>query len=142
MSARSWNTVSIPCARASSTLLGSYGSPLSHIVPVSGLWNPDRILISVDLPAPLSPSRPSTSPLRRCRLMSRSAVVGPNRLETCSTRRTSSGAELGPTIFSPATAASAMARPQPHPLHERVDRHRDQHRDSKPQEQVVRADAL
>src|ERR1700677_616099 len=59
------------------------------------------ILISVDLPAPLSPSRPSTSPLRRCRLTSRRAVTGPKRLAMCSTRSTSSGAETGPTIVSP-----------------------------------------
>ena len=31
--------------------------------PQSGRWKPVRILISVDLPAPLSPTRPSTSPL-------------------------------------------------------------------------------
>ena len=72
--------MSIPCWRASSTLLGAYGSPFSHIVPESGLWKPHRILISVDLPAPLSPSNPSTSPLRRCRLMSRSALIGPKLL--------------------------------------------------------------
>ena len=64
--------------------------PCSHIDPLSCFWKPQRILISVDLPAPLSPSRPSTSPLRRCRLTSRSATVGPKRLAMCSTRSTSS----------------------------------------------------
>ena len=34
----------------------------SPSVPDVGLWTPERILISVDLPAPLSPSRHSTSP--------------------------------------------------------------------------------
>ena len=43
----------------------------------------------VDLPAPLSPIRPSTSPLPRRRLTSRSAVSAPNRLATCSTRSAS-----------------------------------------------------
>ncbi len=36
--------MSIPCARASSTLFGAYGSPFSHIVPESGFWKPDRDL--------------------------------------------------------------------------------------------------
>ena len=37
----------------------------------SGWWKPDRILISVDLPAPLSPISPSTSPCPRRSLTSR-----------------------------------------------------------------------
>src|SRR5579872_1001242 len=49
-------------------------SPSIRISPWSGLWTPERILISVDLPAPLSPTRPTTSrdwrskftPLRAC----------------------------------------------------------------------------
>src|SRR5271166_3148705 len=87
----------MPLERASSTLLGSYGWSCRNITPESCFWKPLRILISVDLPAPLSPSRPSTSPLRWCRLTSRSAVTGPKRLAMCSTRRTSSGDDSGPT---------------------------------------------
>src|ERR1700761_4146235 len=120
----------MPRWRASSTLLGAYVSPLSHIVPESGLWKPQRILISVDLPAPLSPSSPSTSPLRRCRLMSRSALIGPNDFLTCSTRSTSSWAVCGPTIRSWGTETSATARPRSHPGDVRVERHRDQDRDT------------
>src|SRR5450759_902508 len=97
------------------------------------------ILISVDLPEPLSPSRPSTSPLRRCRLTSRSAVVGPKLLEMCSTRSTSSGAEVGGTIFSP---GSAKARPRAHALDVDVHRHRDQDREAQVEVQVVGAHAL
>ena len=37
-------------------------SPSRRMVPLLGWWNPDRILISVDLPAPLSPSRQTTLP--------------------------------------------------------------------------------
>src|ERR1700743_1499498 len=122
----------MPCWRASSTLLGAYGSPLSHIVPESGLWKPHRILISVDLPAPLSPSSPSTSPLRRCRLMSRSALIGPKLFLTCSTRSTSSSAVWTPTIRSSGTLTSATARPDPHALDVGVERHRDQDRDAEP----------
>src|SRR3954453_1197396 len=83
------------------------------------------ILISVDLPAPLSPSRPRTSPLCRCRLTSRSAVTGPKRLETFSTRRTSS--ETAP----PSHAADVD-----------VDDHRDQDRDAEDEVEVVGVDAL
>src|ERR671930_1365654 len=85
------------------------------------------ILISVDLPAPLSPSSPSTSPFLRCRLTSRSAVTGPKRLETCSTRRTSS--------VSDATAP-------PHAPDVDVDHHRDQDRQAEDEVQVVGIDAL
>src|SRR3954451_12102092 len=85
------------------------------------------ILISVDLPAPLSPSRPSTSPLRRCRLTSRSAVTGPKRLPTCSTRRTSSDSDTA----SP-----------PHAADVDVDHHRDEDRHAEDEVEVVGVDAL
>src|SRR5207253_4308378 len=98
------------------------------------------ILISVDLPAPLSPSRPSTSPLRRWRLTSRSAVTGPKRLAMCSTRKTSSAAWLGATMCSPANAGSGTARPHAYAAHEHVDRHGDDERDAEPEKKVVGAD--
>src|SRR3954465_8378981 len=85
------------------------------------------IFMRVDLPAPLSPSRPSTSPLPRCRLMSRSAVTGPKRLETCSTARTSS---------------AGTAAPLSHASDVHVDDHRNQDRDAQDEVQVVRVDAL
>src|SRR5712691_828889 len=97
------------------------------------------IFISVDLPEPLSPSSPSTSPLRRCRLTSRSAFVAPKLLAMCSTRSTSSDAEVGATIFSP---GSAKARPRAHALDVDVDRHRDQDRQPEVEVEVVCADAL
>src|SRR2546430_17554580 len=100
------------------------------------------ILIRVDLPAPLSPSRPSTSPLRRCRLMSRSAVVGPNDLVTCSTRSTSSSARDGPTIFSAGVSALATARSPAHAGHGRVEGHRDQDRQAEGQGEEVGAPTL
>src|ERR1700758_3758995 len=36
--------------------------PSILISPRFGRWTPDKILISVDLPAPLSPTKPHTSP--------------------------------------------------------------------------------
>src|SRR5215212_143146 len=83
------------------------------------------VLISVDLPAPLSPSRPSTSPLPRRRLTSRSAVTGPKRLEMCSTRRTSSD-----------------TAPPPYPADVDVDDHRDEDRHAEDEVEVVGVDAL
>ena len=63
-------------------------SPPMRISPASGVSTPERILISVDLPAPLSPRRASTSFSRSSSETSRRAVVAPNclrRLETSST---------------------------------------------------------
>src|SRR3954463_6325541 len=117
----------MPSERAWSTDLSSVSSPLMISRPSSGRWKPEMILISVDLPAPLSPSRPSTSPLRRCRLISRSAVTGPKRLATPSTRSTS--------LFSDTAAL-------PHASDIGVDDHRGQDRDAEDEVQVVRVDAL
>src|SRR3954453_5507964 len=109
--------------------------------PSSGFWKPEMILISVDFPAPLSPSRPSTSPLRRCRLMSRRAVVGPKLLTTFSTRSTSSSAVVAPTTFSTGVT-SATARPRSHPRDVGVERHRDQNGQTQIEVEVIGADAL
>ena len=100
------------------------------------------ILISVDLPAPLSPSRPSTSPLRRCRLTSRSAVTGPKRLAMCSTRSTSSGAETRPDDRLLRTGAVSHCGAPAHALHVHVDGHRHDDRQAQVEQQVVGVDAL
>ena len=60
-SARSWNTVSIPASRERAALQPVTGLPRTRISPLVGLTTPERILISVDLPAPLSPISPTTS---------------------------------------------------------------------------------
>src|SRR3954453_9972536 len=115
----------IPSERAWSTERSSVSSPRTNSLPSSGFWKPEMILISVDLPAPLSPSSPSTSPFLRCRLTSRSAVTGPKRLATFSTRRTSS---------DPA--------PPPDAADVDVDDHRAQDPDAEDEVQVVGVDAL
>src|SRR4051812_20214309 len=112
------------------------------MLPSSGLWKPQMIFISVDLPAPLSPSSPSTSPLRRCRLMSRSATTGPKRLATCSRRRTSSGAPVGATTRPPVVSGSDTTGPLPHPADVGVGRHRDDDGQPQVEAQVVGVDAL
>src|ERR671936_1208197 len=96
------------------------------------------ILISVDLPAPLSPSSPSTSPLRRCRLMSRNAVTGPKRLEMCATCRTSSTAG----VRSASPGSGGTATPLSHPSDVHVDHHRDEDRGAKDEVEVVGVDPL
>ena len=57
------------------------GSPSSRMVPLSGWWTPARILTSVLLPAPFSPTSAWTSPARRSSDTSSSAWVAANRLE-------------------------------------------------------------
>src|SRR3954453_15682827 len=110
----------MPSERAWSTDLSSVSSPLMISRPSSGFWKPELILIRVDLPAPLSPSSPSTSPLPRGRALLRSAVTGPKRLATPPTRRTSSD-------------AAATARPP----HVDVDHHRHQDSSAQDEFQIV-----
>src|SRR3954466_1975806 len=138
-SARSWYTQSMPSERAWSTERSSTSSPLTTIRPSSGFWKPEMVLISVDLPAPLSPSSPRTSPLRRCRLMSRSAVTGPKRLPTCSTRRTSSEARAS---SGRTTRSSRIAASLSHAADVDVDHHRDEDGHAEDEVEVVRIDAL
>ena len=75
-----WCTVAMPRSLASRGLSNATASPSISIAPEVGLWTPDRILISVDLPAPLSPSRHSTSPACTSSEMSCSTSIGPNDL--------------------------------------------------------------
>ena len=55
----------------------STGLPSMRISPVSAGWAPDRTRISVDLPAPLPPTRPMTSPAWRSIETSRTACTPP-----------------------------------------------------------------
>src|SRR5579875_2161426 len=98
----------------------------------------------VDFPAPLSPSRPRTSPLRRWMLMFRSAIVGPNRLATFSTRMTSSsvGVSVSMTRVFGMSEPSAKTGPRSDAGDVDVDRHRDEDREADVEELVVRAHAL
>src|SRR3954464_13117002 len=113
----------MPSERGWSTERSSPSSPLMISRPSVGFWKPEMILISVDLPAPLSPSSPSTSPLPRCRSMFFSAVTGPKRFDTPSTRRTSS-------------RICSDTAPPPHAAEVDVDHHRHQDRDAEDEVQV------
>src|SRR5690606_20152249 len=52
----------MPRAIASRGLSKTTGSPSIRISPLVGLWTPDMVLMKVDFPAPLSPSRQWHSP--------------------------------------------------------------------------------
>ena len=71
--------------------------------PVSGLYTPERILMSVDLPAPFSPTTARTSPANRDRLTSCSACTPGNVFEMCAISRIFS---LSATYGLPAFASS------------------------------------
>ena len=58
----SWWMMEIPRSRASLALAKATGLPSSTIWPDVGWITPDRIFISVDLPAPFSPNRVVTWP--------------------------------------------------------------------------------
>src|SRR4051812_9067480 len=68
------------------------GCPSQSISPSSIEWIPATHLTSVDLPAPLSPTRAMTSPARTSKSTPRRACTAPNRL--CTPRSSSSGVSL------------------------------------------------
>jgi hypothetical protein len=80
--ARSWNTVAMPRSLASRGELKCVSSPSTSICPSSWRCTPDRILMNVDLPAPLSPSTQVTSWAFTPTLMSFSATTLPKYFET------------------------------------------------------------
>ena len=67
------------------------GFPWNWIDPESGVSTPLMILMSVDLPAPLSPTSPVISPVGRSMAASCKATTAPKLLLTRSTRSRASG---------------------------------------------------
>src|SRR5699024_5619458 len=78
----SWWMVAMPWRSAALTSGSWTGAPSIRIRPPSGWWMPDIVLISVDLPAPFSPRRTSTSPARTWTVTSSITVTGPKDLLT------------------------------------------------------------
>src|SRR5881397_1259465 len=87
----SWKMIAIPAACDCFALSKIASSPSSRSRPPSGRWTPARILTSVDLPAPFSPTRPCTSPARSSMWPSSSACTAPKLFCACSTTSTGSG---------------------------------------------------
>ena len=75
----SWWITRIPSRSASATSRISTRRPSSSIVPESGRTMPPSTLISVDFPAPFSPSRAWISPARSAKSTASRAVTPPNR---------------------------------------------------------------
>ncbi len=71
----SCRTSEMPSAIASAGLPGV--RPLIVTVPSSGVWMPAATFISVDLPAPLPPTRPTISPAATSKSTPRSAMTPP-----------------------------------------------------------------
>jgi hypothetical protein len=69
--------IEIPRARASAALAKLTTSPSSTIVPAVGVATPERIFMSVDLPAPFSPNSVVTLPRWISKLTPLSACVLP-----------------------------------------------------------------
>ena len=79
-SARSWNTVSMPASRDRAELQPVTNCPRTRMSPEVGGTTPARILTKVDFPAPLSPMRPTTSPLPMLTFTALSAQMLPKDL--------------------------------------------------------------
>src|ERR1700674_3744274 len=77
-----WWTVAMPWSPASRGLLKTTALLLISTVPDVALWPPDRILIRVDFPAPLSPRRHKISPDFTSSEISKRTSIGPNDLLT------------------------------------------------------------
>ena len=103
-SARSWNTVWMPRAVAACGLRTWTSRPSSDRRPRSGSSTPAMIFIRVDLPAPLSPTSPITSPRRTSRSAPRRASTAPKLLTIPPARR-----------WAAAPGASARDRVPPSP---------------------------
>ncbi|GAP60632.1 hypothetical protein AHiyo1_41970 [Arthrobacter sp. Hiyo1] len=81
--------------------------PATVIWPLVGEYSPERILISVDLPAPFWPSSAWMLPASRVRLTSCRAALTPNRLDRCSIWISgSAGGGLSP-MFAPCSPSAA-----------------------------------
>src|SRR5262245_28587463 len=83
--------IAMPAACDCFALSKITSSPSRTSRPPSGRWTPARILTSVDLPAPFSPTRPCTSPPWSSMSPSSSARTAPKLFWACSRESTGSG---------------------------------------------------
>ena len=89
------------------------GVPSKRISPLSIGWIPAMHLMSVDLPAPLSPTRAMTSPGETWKSTSNSAWTAPKLFETpCSSRTGVSVTSKSPLGLS-GPGASGRGAPEP-----------------------------
>src|SRR5271166_4279044 len=94
-----------PCGVASAT-----GWPSQYTSPPERTWTPVSSLISVDLPAPFSPTIAWISPFSKIRSTLFSAWVAPNRLSSpLSTRRGAAESTAPDILLPPSCRASSMS---------------------------------
>ena len=108
----------MPTPSASRGLAGATTAPSHSMRPASARWMPVRQPISVDLPAPFSPTRPWISPGSTARSTPPSAATPPNRLARPETRRRATGLDSGgplPPGFASAPNPSVSAPPSSAP---------------------------
>src|SRR3954447_26983149 len=108
----------MPASSASRGERKRTGAPSTRYSPASGTCTPASILISVLLPAPLSPSRQCTSPRASSSVTPDSAITGPKYLVTLSSCRIRSGMGRAPADSAPAQRDA--------PADEVVEQHRHQ----------------
>ncbi len=101
----SWWMIEMPRPRASAAEAKATRSPSSSMLPEVGATTPDRIFISVDLPAPFSPNSVVTLPRWMSKFTPRSAWVLPYDL-TMSRAASTASAGTGA-----ARTAALTARP-------------------------------
>src|SRR5438477_920820 len=90
-----------PSACADFTSSSTTGRPSQRIVPSSAARAPERIAISVDLPAPFSPATAWTSPAASAIDTSCSAAWGPKRLVSDRTSRSGGTGVMGDGVYNP-----------------------------------------
>src|SRR4051812_16694876 len=105
-----WKTMPMPAPIASAGEENDSSRPSTSIVPESGFWTPYRIFISVDLPAPFSPTRACTVPRRTVTLTWSFAMTPGNRLPMSVRRTAMSWASLV-SLTNPPVADGAWAGP-------------------------------
>src|SRR5690606_5475085 len=103
-----WNTMPTPWAMASDGEENDTCSPSISIVPESGFWTPYRIFISVDLPAPFSPTIAWIVPRRTSMSMSWFAMT-PGKVLPMPRRRTTTSPD--PTGAVPAVVVLLTMSP-------------------------------
>ncbi len=109
-SMKCWNTMPTPAAIASAGDESATCWPLTSIVPESGFCTPYRIFISVDLPAPFSPTIAWTVPRSTSMLTSWLATTPGNVLPMSRSRTTTSWLVVVLFTDSPLVRATAVAR--------------------------------
>src|SRR5438445_4973305 len=132
MSMKCWCTIPMPRAMASRGPLMRAGLPLTTISPESACTRPYRMFISVDLPAPFSPTRAWISPARTVR-STWSLAITPGQAFVIPRRSSASFSESCALIRSPGhtgrhqpQVGCSGLRPRQHDQGEDVRQHAEQ----------------